>query len=150
MRRYFYTILLALALIPGLATASTTWVSNNRVSTATTTTGSETGTPPTTTPCPSPATAADQGKCLAGMGGFTVHVESIAGAMTAGGFLAAYLWNPSTEQWNPAPDLNLYVTAVVDQSFAGFSVVSPVGGIAYLPSGVGVGVVITVYATGSR
>jgi hypothetical protein len=78
--------------------------------------------------------------------GIAVHAET-AGTMTAGGTLQAWLQNPSTGQWNRAPDLDLTVQALARQSWLGLRTVAPRGRLAYLPNGVGLAV--TVYLVSS-
>lgn len=119
------------------AQAATTWssASSGRTVIATCTTGTE-----------SAPTLATQGIELANVSGFAVHAET-AGTMTAGGVLLAYLYNPQSSVWNRAPDLDLTVQALADQSFAGFQVTSYAGRLAYVPSGVGVAVTIYIVGT---
>ncbi|MDF1565804.1 MAG: hypothetical protein P1V51_22405 [Deltaproteobacteria bacterium] len=135
-------------LVPAAAVASTSYSGGKLHGTAvqiSCTTGSETGTPPTTDP-----ETTSQGLALYGMSGFTVYAEA-ASAFTAGGFLAAYLWLAPSSKWVRAPDLDLYVdSALAEQGWAGFQVVSSTGGIVYLPSGVGVAVDIHIIATKAR
>lgn len=131
---------LVVALAAAPAFAATTWTADTttpyRTSKAVCTTGTEAA--------PSVAT---QGLPLNGLAGFTVHAEAAA-AMTAGGVLQAYLWNPVTARWNRAPDLDLTVSAVQWQSFAGFQVAAGTGRIAYVPSGIGQAV--NIYVIGGR
>lgn len=70
--------------------------------------------------------------------GLTVSYEA-ASAMTADGTLQAYLWNPISEQWNRATDLDLTATAVADEEW-GLEVVGhpPGSRIAFVPNGIGV------------
>jgi hypothetical protein len=130
-----------LVVLPSLALATTTWTvdatvpaNQATVAKAVCTTGSESA----------PASATD-GLDLWALRGFTVHAEA-AGAMTAGGKLLAYSWNPVTARWNAIPDLDLTVAAVQYQSFAGFSVAADIGRVAYVPSGVGQAVNIYIVA----
>ncbi len=96
------------------------------------TTGSETGTPPTTDPC-----TTSQGMCLENVSGFTIHLEA-GSTFTTGGALRVYLWNSVTSTWNRAPALDLYVDDTrAKQAWPGFRVISPRDGIAFLPDGVG-------------
>jgi hypothetical protein len=136
MKRIFPKLsaaLLALALaVPSYATE--TWAKGARgafsaVATCTTGTGTEAA----------PTTSTSAGLSLAGIHGFTVHIET-SGTMTAGGKLLAYLFNPETGNWTPVSDgsLDLTVSAVASQSFSGFAVYGGGGRIAYVPSGVGV------------
>jgi hypothetical protein len=73
---------------------------------------------------------------LAGLKGFAVFVEAGA-AMTAGGKLVAYSLNPATMAYAPVPELDVTVAALVREGFAGFSLASDFGRIAYVPSGTG-------------
>lgn len=136
-----FSLALALSLIPSLALGATTWtadatlpVHQGTAAKAVCTTGTEAA-----------PTLVTDGLPLAGLRGFVVHAEA-AGAMTAGGKLVAYLWNPVSARWNPSPDLDLVVQAVQFQSFAGFVVAAPNGRVAYAPSGVGQAVTLYVVA----
>lgn len=105
-----------------------------RVGVATCTTGTEAA--------PTGTTA---GIDLTGSKGFVVYAEAAA-AMTAGGKLVAYLYNPVTARWTPAPDLDLTVAAIQYQAFAGFTTTSDFARIAYVPSGVGQAVTVYIMA----
>jgi len=124
------------------AEATVNWskkTSPYQVSKAVCSSGTETGTPPTTNPC-----STDQGLCLNTIGGFTVRAEA-SSTFTAGGYWAAYLWEPDSKSWARAPDLDLYVDSTLSkQSWAGFEVVSRMGGIAFLPQNVGVAAVLKI------
>jgi hypothetical protein len=120
------------------AQATTTWSRGARRYTAiaTCTTGTESA--------PS-GTSSILGLELTGLEGFTVYAEA-GGAMTAGGFLQAYLQNPASGNWVRAPDLDLTAQALSSQAFAGFTVNGGSGRIAYVPSGIGLAV--TIYIVG--
>jgi hypothetical protein len=94
-------------------------------------------------------TLVTEGLDLWSLTGFVVHAEAAA-AMTAGGLLKAYVWNPVTARWNPVPDLDLTVAALQYQAFAGFAVSSGIGRIAYVPSGVGQAVTLYIVGTPQR
>lgn len=152
MRRYFafvFVLGLALGFAVGLAVpafGSATWAKGSvlsRTSVATFTTGTESA------PSGLGTEAAPVGMSLSGISGFTVHVEA-DGTMTSGGKLLAYLYNPETAQWNPVSDgsLDLTVSAVQYQVFSGFAVFGGNSRIAYVPSGVGVG--LTIYIEGAK
>ena len=72
------------------------------------------------------------------VGSLAIHAEAAA-AMTAGGFLKCYLWNPVSEQWNECPDLTITVTALQDEAYAGIEVPGAffASRVAFVPSGVG-------------
>jgi hypothetical protein len=134
-----------LLLAPAPALAATTWTTDGTlpayqaaVSKAVCTTGTE-----------SAPTLGTQGLDLWNLTGFAVHAEAAA-AMTAGGKLLAYTWNPVTSRWNPAPDLDLVVSALQYQSFAGFQITAGIGRVAFVPSGVGQAVTIYVVGTPRR
>lgn len=135
-----YLVILACLLVPLSAFGATTWTTPaSLVSKAACTTGSETGTPPSTD---------SDGLALSRLSGFVVHVEA-GSAMTAGS-LAAYLWNPVTDQWNRAPELDITVVGGgSSEASSGFAVTSPRSGsrIAYLPDGLGVAVDVYIVAT---
>lgn len=95
---------------------------------------------------PAAASPETKGLSLLGLQGFSIHAEAAA-AMTAGGKLLAYVYNPVTGRWNPAPEMDLVVANLQYQFFTGWSVAADVGRIAYVPSGVGQAV--TVYIVGS-
>ena len=123
---------------------STTWsrVGSHAVK-ATCTTGTEAA--------PSAATDGISLEDNGGLASIGVHAEA-ATAMTEGGFLRAYVYNPvgnvGAGQWNRAPDLDLRVRALGAQGFPGYSVPNRVGRLAYVPDGVGVAVVV--YLNGTR
>lgn len=75
---------------------------------------------------------------LYGLKGFAVHAQTTGGAaMTAGGKLLAYIFNPFLGRYAPAPDLDITVGANAYQAFSGFEVVADWSYIAYVPSGTG-------------
>lgn len=135
---------LALLAISSPASAATTWAdlaalpSWSRGVSATCTTGTESA----------PAAATD-GIALNGFAGFSVTIET-GGTMTAGGQLLAYMRNASSGNWVRAPDLDLVVQALANQSFGGFTVTADVGRVAYVPSGVGVASTIYIIGTAPR
>lgn len=143
MTKTVAAVLALLLAAPALGT--TTWTkdptSQTPVSKLVASTGTETGDPPT---------LATDGLALSDLRGFTVHVEAAA-AMTAGGLLLAYLWNPVTARWIRVADgsLDLTVAAIQYQSFGGFRIDGdgPVR-IAYVPSGIGQA--STIWIVGSR
>jgi hypothetical protein len=96
-------------------------------------------------------TLVTEGLDLWSLTGFAVHAEAAA-AMTAGGLLKAYAWNPVTARWNPVSDgsLDLIVAAVQYQAFQGLEVTSGIGRIAYVPSGVGQAVTLYLVGTPHR
>ncbi len=137
--------ILILLLTAGLAApsfASTTWdlteESSKGYVVATCTTGTE-----------SAPTLITEGLDLDRVKGLTVSYEA-AGAITISGVLKAYLWNPISEQWNRAPDIDLTATtADVDQEW-GLEVVGhpPGSRIAFVP--VGIGVAGSLYIRGGK
>lgn len=139
-------LLWLLVLLPSFTFASTTWSTTPTGAKAVCTTGSESA--PTLVTEGLRLDASNSG--VRAVKSFTVHAET-AGTMTAGGVLQAYLWNPTGNsgngQWNRAPDLDLTVSALASQAFPGFTVTSPVGRIAYVPSGVGLAVTIYINVT---
>lgn len=144
MRARLLAAIAVCAVLSSSAGATTTWSQETAfplVSKLVATTGTETGNLPT---------ASTAGLSLSEVRGFTVHVEAAA-AMTAGGTLLAYMWNPVTERWNRVADgsLDLVVSAVQYQTFSGFEVTgnSPQR-IAYVPSGIGQA--STIWIFGSR
>lgn len=138
-------LLAAALLVPTLAFGSTTWTTDTtletfvaRVVKAACTTGTE-----------SAPTLVSQGIDLLGLAGCAVHAEAAA-AMTGGGKLLAYVWEPVVGRWNAAPDLDLVVSAIQYQAFAGITVPADVGRLAYVPSGVGQAVDIYLICTPLR
>lgn len=134
MTRILSAALAVALLLATPASASKTWAKGYRAqfsAVATCTTGTE-----------SAPSGTGDGLSLAGIHGFAVYVETGAGAMTAGGKLLAYLFNPETGTWDPVSDgtLDLTVSAVASQAFSGFAVYGGTGRIAYVPSGVGLAV----------
>lgn len=145
MRRYFYALLTLLVLLPSApALGSVTWASTKLQSKLTSTTGTETASPPTTDPCA--RTSSDHGLCLRGINAFEVHVEA-AGAMTAA-TLECWIWNPASGQWNRAPQLDITTTTLQDETYAGFSATGGNGGVAFIPNGIGVA--SDIYIIGTR
>ena len=98
-------------------------------------------------------TLATQGMNLANVGGFSVVASADSGQTLSGaGSLQAYLYDDNVARWARCPDLDLTcgTASVRDLAFPGFSVLSPRGRIAYVPSGVTVssgGVTIYLNAT---
>jgi hypothetical protein len=90
---------------------------------------------------------ANVGLDLFNISGFIVYAEA-AGAMNAGAFIKAYLYNPYTLRWSPCPDLNITTTAIQYESYAGSEVVGDAGRIAFLPYGLGRAV--NIYVVGQR
>jgi hypothetical protein len=136
-----------LLLVPTLALGATTWTTDTTVPTnqatvakAVCTTGTE-----------SAPTLVTEGLDLWALTGCTVNAEAAA-AMTAGGKLLAYTWNPVTSRWNPVSDgsLDLTVSAVQYQAFSGLTVTADIGRIAWVPSGVGQAVTIYIVCTPRR
>jgi hypothetical protein len=75
---------------------------------------------------------------LFGLKGFAIHAQTAGGAaMTAGGKLKAYIYNPFLGRYAETPDLDLTVAALPYQGFTGFTVPADWGYIAYVPSGTG-------------
>jgi hypothetical protein len=155
-------VLTALALVGILAwsgaNATTAWTlpANAReVSIATTTTGTEAASVITRAFTDSPVPACDAGQTctrrdagsyspwpglnLASVRGFNLCVETVtdAGPFLAG-TLQAYVLNPVSGNWARNPSLDVTLTAgLYRQCFAGWQVPSPIGRIAFLPSGTG-------------
>lgn len=134
-------------LVPAVALATTTWtidttVGSNQatVAKAVCTTGSE-----------SAPTLVSEGLALWDLRGCDVHAEAAA-AMTAGGKLLAYTWNPVSARWNPISDgtLDLTAAAVQYQAWSGLTVSADIGRIAWVPSGVGQAVTIYIICTPRR
>lgn len=145
MRKIIFALLSLFAFTP--AFAATTWSADTSqdstlvtVSKAVCTTGSESA---PADGVGSPAV----GLALFGVEGFSVYAEAAA-AMTSGGTLQAYLYNPITTKWARAPDLDLVVSNLQYQAFPGFTVVADWARIAFVP--VGVGQAVTVYVMGRR
>lgn len=93
------------------------------------------------------ALLATDGYNLGSVSGVIVHAEAST-PMTAGGVLQAYLYNPISKQWNRAPSYDLTVAALVAQAFPAVSMVSQQ--LAFLPSGVGVGLTIYMLPASAR
>lgn len=96
-----------------------------------------------------PTTDATIGLRLDGTGGFSIMVESTAGAMTEGGVFKAFLWNAATSKWIRVWDGSLDVIAAptTQQAWAGGKVVSDQSRITWVPYGVGVGTKLYVKST---
>lgn len=138
------TILLALCVtLP--AFASSTWTTPT---TKVTTTVGRVSKLVATTDTPAAPTTDAHGLDLAGLHGFTVHVEA-ASTMTAGGTLDAYSFNVETATWARAPELDIVVTAKQDENYAAFEVLGGIGRIAFVPNGTG-GATLDVYIIGVK
>jgi hypothetical protein len=138
---------LAVLVLASRTSGTTTWTTDTTVPTnqatvakAVCTTGTE-----------SAPTLVTEGLDLWALTGCALHAEAAA-AMTAGGKLLAYAWNPVTSRWNPISDgsLDVTVSAVQYEAFSGLTVTADIGRIAWVPSGVGQAVTIYIVCTPRR
>jgi hypothetical protein len=96
-----------------------------------------------------PTTDATLGLRLDGLGGFSVMVESTAGAMTSGGVFKAFFWNLTTLKWVRVWDgsLDLITAPTTQQSWDGGAITSPQSRVMWVPYGVGVGTKLYIKGT---
>jgi hypothetical protein len=135
-----FALLLAIGLSwPAYATTTWTVVQDAGYALATCTSGSE-----------SAPTLVTEGLKLDGMRSITVSAEASVALTAVAAGLKAYLWNPITEQWNRAPDLDLTTVNVTDQAWASFTVTGALKGsrVAWIPDGVGQAV--NIYIMGAK